>query len=108
MSADRAVAAEISRPPAGSARATTPPPPSCSCSRSERRPPGPAEILQRADAALAARPGSALLLARGGGLQALGRAEAAAIAYAAAGAHARRGAPAPLAAPGPGCSRTHR
>ena len=62
------------------------------------------EILQRADAALAARPGSALLLARAEALQALGRAEAAAIAYAVAGAHARRGEAAPSPSPGPGAT----
>jgi hypothetical protein len=62
------------------------------------------EILQRADAALAARPGSALLLARAEALQALGRTEAAAIAYAVAGAHARRGEAAPSPAPGPGAT----
>ena len=60
------------------------------------------EILQRADAALAARPGSALLLARAEALQALGRTEAAAIAYAVADAHARRGEAAPPPALGPG------
>ena len=60
------------------------------------------EILQCADAAVAARPGAALLLARAEALQALGRTEAAAVAYAVADAHARRGdaAPSPALAPG--------
>ncbi len=58
------------------------------------------EILQRADHALAARPGAALLLARAEALQALGRTEAAAIAYAVADAQARRGEAAPSPAPG--------
>lgn len=62
------------------------------------------EILQRADAALAARPGAALLLARAEALQALGRTEAATIAYAVAGAHARRGEAAPSQALGPGAT----
>ncbi len=62
------------------------------------------EILQRADNALAARPGAALLLARAEALQALGRTEAAAIAYAVADAQARRGEGAPTPTLGPGAA----
>jgi len=60
------------------------------------------EVLERADAALAARPGAALLLARAEALRALGRHEAAGIAYAVADTRARGGAPAPSPAPGAG------
>ena len=60
------------------------------------------EVLERADAALAARPGAALLLARAEALRALGRHEAAGIAYAVADEHARGGAPAPSPAPDAG------
>jgi len=59
------------------------------------------EVLERADAALAARPGAPLFLARAEALRALGRHEAAGIAYAVADAHAR-GAPVPPTAPGAG------
>ena len=59
------------------------------------------EILQRADAALAARSGAGLLLARGEALRVLGHHEAAGIAYAVADAHARGVAPAVSPAPGP-------
>ena len=58
------------------------------------------EVLERADAALAARPGAVLLLARAEALRALGRHEAAGIAYAVADAHARGAAAAPSSAPG--------
>jgi hypothetical protein len=57
------------------------------------------EILERADSALAARPGAALLLVRAEALRALGRHEAASIAYAVADTHARHGGPAPSSAP---------
>jgi hypothetical protein len=53
------------------------------------------EVLERADAALAARPGAPLLLVRAEALRALGRHEAAGIAYAVADTRARGGAPAP-------------
>jgi hypothetical protein len=59
------------------------------------------EVLQRADAALAARSGAGLLLARAEALRVLGRHEAAGIAYAVADAHARGVAPAVSPAPGP-------
>jgi hypothetical protein len=59
------------------------------------------EVLQRADAALAARSGAGLLLARAEALRVLGRHEAASIAYAVADAHARGVAPAVSPAPGP-------
>ena len=59
------------------------------------------EILQRADAALAARSSAGLLLARAEALRVLGRHEAAGIAYAVADARARGGAPVESPAPGP-------
>lgn len=60
------------------------------------------EVLERADAALAARPGAPLLLARAEALRALGRHEAAGIAYAVADTRARGGAPAPPPSSGAG------
>lgn len=66
-----------------------------------RATPGRAEeVLERADATLAARSSAALLLARAEALRALGRHEAAGIAYAVADASARGGGP--VAAPEPG------
>ena len=59
------------------------------------------EILQRADAALAARSSAGLLLARAEALRVLGRHEAAGIAYALADAHARGGARVESPAPRP-------
>ena len=59
------------------------------------------EILQRADAALAARSSAGLLLARAEALRVLGRHEDAGIAYAVADAHARGGARVESPAPGP-------
>jgi hypothetical protein len=58
------------------------------------------EVLERADTALAARPGAPLLLARAEALRALGRHEAAGIAYAVADTRARGGAPAPSSGAG--------
>jgi len=63
------------------------------------RPSRAGEVLERADAALAVRPGAALLLARAEALRALGRHEAASIAYAVADARARGDTPAPPATP---------
>ena len=60
------------------------------------------EVLERADAALAARPGAPLLLARAEALRALGRHDAAGIAYAVADTRARGGAPAPPPSSGAG------
>jgi hypothetical protein len=59
------------------------------------------EVLERADAALAARSSAGLLLARAEALRVLGRHEAAGIAYAVADAYARGVAPAVSPAPGP-------
>jgi hypothetical protein len=61
-----------------------------------------AEVLERADAALAMRQGAALHLARAEALRALGRHEAAGLAYAVADARARGGAPVPSPAGGAG------
>ena len=60
------------------------------------------EVLERADAALATRPGAPLLLARAEALRALGRHDAARIAYAGADTHARGAALAPSRPQGAG------